>query len=851
MIQELYINNQLVDLSPGNRVILNRDFIDLQNPDARISDASLRVKLPKSKRNNIIFGHINVENVKDKFVRIEDFDATYIVDGVIVHDGTFRILSVDEDSYTGVLLSGVASWSQLLTGKSLRDLKNDDLVTPWSAPFTGLISNSSQYSLGYYINNQSFINHDICFPLISYGTFFSNFIVNNNIDEIHGDTLSIDNFPPAVYDLKIIKRIFQNIGWSVDSSLFSDTEAQKVYLPYTTSDKFEWNYGTLLDADASGGTFSYINNYNNPYLGNFLFPITFQGGITNQKSGDFNFLRFPSFYNNTQDNFKGYSILGSNGVVLTEGYLTKLTTNYSFDFEIKNWFFDIFGECQLYYYSAPSGVSYCPETPFSNLLGAPGYGGLGELKAGFMLYIDTPEDTYLPEILENLNQYIFNFYYDATSTIEINHPNILAAYVPTTSGVTNSYFFPYDPDANIVITGNANLVQFTPFSTAAPTPNPNQIVVRPYSWKWSGNTKFEFRDIKIPFGFVIKAMVFGSGTDLTSRRLINAPCPVVTTSVGISLFKECQYNFSSSTINFNFLANSSNDDVDLNISKNLPEIGQLDYIKSWINRYNLFINTDYKNKKVTFEPYDNYFLPNDFYYDLSGKFNDNFFEPKSEPVVLPKIIQFYYSNDTSDALVGKDLGYGSVKIQNDNVYCENSKDITNLFSSTKMREFKYRLGSGSTSLKKLNLPSICDIDRYSFSDLSQIDLNYTNTPRLLKLTGQFAKDDNGNNIIVKVQDKNLPVLTSTFEENDPNKISLSYYGDYGLYNKYFERYLNEISDSYIITLDCKITPTDFENLKPNTPVLINGQIYIINKIRNYDPLSNGKTTISFIRKYTN
>ena len=747
MIQELYINNQVVDLAPNNRIILNRDFIDLQNPDARISDASLRVKLPKSKRNNIIFGHINVENIKDKFVRFEDFDAIYKVDGVILHNGTFRVLAVDEDSYTGVLLSGVASWSKLLAGKSLRDLKNDDLVTPWSVPFTGLVSGSPQYSFAWYVNNPSFVNQDICFPLISYGTFYSQIIYDNKIDEIHADSLSLDNFPPAVYDLKIIKRIFQNIGWSVDSSLFSDQEAQKVYIPYTTNDKVQWNFGTLLDADASGSTQSYINNISaSPYLStsNILQTLLLPNTVVNQKLGDFNFINFPTFYNNPQQNFTNYNILGSSGVFTTQGFLTKITTEYSFDVKINNWMLDVFGKNSMYF-SIFGGSNRFVISPFAEKISNPNSYDLGFVRAGFIVYIDTPFDTFLPDILDNVTTYVNNFYYDTTnSALEITHPNILAAYVPTTSGITNSYFFPYDSEGNIVVTGTTTLAQLNPCSI---TPTGSTFPIyddRNYNYKWTGNTTFEFRNIKIPYGYVIKVFVFGSGTDLLSKRTQN----VTGQFFGINrpLSGECQYNFSASSINVNFFPNDLNDDSDLNISKNLPEIGQLDYIKSWINRYNLFIDTNYDEKKVTFEPYDSYFLPNDFYYDLSGKFNDNFFEPKSEPVVLPKIIQFYYNNNESDALIGADISYGSVKIQNDNVYCENNKDISNLFSSTKLREFNYRTSQNSTG-KKLFLPSICDTDRYSFSDLAQVELNYNNSTRLLKLTGEFAKDENGNNIL--------------------------------------------------------------------------------------------------------
>lgn len=859
MIQELYINNQLVDLLPNTRIILNKDFVDLQNPDARISDASLRLKLPKSKKNNIIFGHINVENIVDKFVRLEDFEALYLVNGVIVHNGTFRILSVDEDGYSGVLLTGVASWSKLLTGKTLRDLKNNDLLTPWSIPFTGLdyTGSNTPYSLNWYINNNSFINSDVTFPLLSYGTFWSSYITNNQINEIHTDSLSLENFPPAVYDLKIIKRIFQNIGWTVESSLFSDSEAQKVFIPYTTSDSYIWNYGLLADQGASGSTFSVGSNFNtSTFYGDIRNEYVYTSADVNKKCIEASFLNFPIFYKNPFLDFKNYSFQGFNGNTQITGYQTKMTKKYSFDIDINNWFFEILGKASVTFVEFNGNTVYiCNNSPLADEIAKSSGYNLGYARAGFLIYIDTPDNADLPFILENLNTYVYNFYYDNSNpNLEINHPSVLAAYVPTNSGVTSSYFFPYDPTADIVVTGNTTLQSFQPISLAYPPnfPNPNvaSLNQRTYSWKWTGNTQFQFRNINIPNGYVIKALVFGPGISPDSTLLVNIACSVSPfPSLGMDLSKEIGYNYSASSINFTFFPADDESDVDLNLAKNLPDIGQLDYVKSWINRYNLFINTDFKDKKVTFETYNNYFLPNDFTYDLSGKFNNNFYEPKSEPVILPKIIQLFYNNDSSDALVSKDFNYGSVRIQNDNIYCEGQKDISNLFSSTKLREFKF---IEMNSYVNLNLPSICDTDRFLFSDLTQVELDYTNSPRILKLTGEYQKNNEGSaEIVIPVNGVDIKILTSIFEENDPNKLSLSYYGDYGLYNKFFERYLNEISDSYIITMDCYITPTDWQNLTQNVPVIINGQAYIIYKIRNYDPLNNGKAQISFIRKYTN
>jgi len=813
-IEKLILNGQEATLNNSTKIILNRDFVDLQNPDAKIGDGSFNIKLPKDKNNSIILEHIEIENLQDKFVRTQEINAVYYVDGRIVHNGIFRITSIDNNYYNGILLGGEVAWSKLLNGKVLSDLKNDDLITPWSTTFYGFSGSSTPYSQAWYIDNVDYNTQDICFPLISYGNFFTSSIINSS-NGIYLDSLAGDDIPPSVYDLKIIKRIFQNIGWNVNSSIFSSVEHQNVFTPFTSSDRYTWNYGQIMDASASGGTINIPQVYSANTQADYSQRINFVGSGTNLKYCDFSILDFPVIINNPAGNIVTQTFTGQNGSFTSQQYNTPITDIYSFDIEINNWSFKNRGLYRSDFIT--QFASYLnPITPDS----------LYFLRDGFIIYLDDQDGNYTNQVLNNCTQYCWEFYDNLGVTLDNNL--IVAAYIP--SYTANTIFFqPYDQNANIIVTGNTDCVQYSGWTTF-----PEYFAV-----DFTGNTKFEVRDLQIPSGFCVKMAIFSPAFSSGSTASFG----------GANISDEVTTGFSAESISVNFFS-LKNDDKDLNIAQNLGDIGQLDYVKSWMNRYNLFIDANFKDKTINFEPYSNYFLPNDFAIDLTSKIDNNKFKPATSPVKLPKNVYFKYSNELNDALLSQDQNFGNLEIYSDNIYTENDKTISLLFSATKTRDFDLYTPGFAVSASTITLPSICNQDNYNNTEFSGISWSFAYQPRILKLTGEYA-EQSGQTIYTNVGGYQTKILLSEFKNETPGKLSLDFDGNNGLYSNYYERFYNEIGDSYILDVKSTINPEDYQNLKSNVPVLLNGQSYILNSIKNFDASKNSITPLSLIKKFTN
>lgn len=820
MNERLYINNQVVDLDSKSSIVLNRDFADLQNPESRVGDISLTIKLPKTKNNKIILEHVQVQNKQDKFVKTIDYRAVYYVDGRVTFTGIFRTLAVEDNYFEGVLMGDNVAWAKLISGKTLKDLKNDDLITPWSATFYGWSGSSTPYSANWYINNIDYNTQDITFPLISFGSFFTA-SQTPFTNQIFLDSLAGDDVPPSVYDLKIIKRIFQNIGWNVNSSLFSIPECQKVIMPFTASDRYTWNYGQIMAASASGVNIDIPQVLSANTQADYSQRINFVGEATNLKYCDFSILDFPIIANNPAGNIVTQSFLGQNGIFTTQQYNCPITDLYSFDVVIENWKFLNRG-----FYRTDFSTQFA--SALNPALASSAYTPTYFLRDGFFIYLDDEYGSYINQIMDNITSYCWQFYETFFDDLAIDNNLILAAYVPSHTGTT-TFFQPYDDNANIIVTGTNAYTLYSGWT--AP--------FEYYDIMIEGTSRFEFRDIQIPSGFSIKIGVFGPAYSSGSTS----------TFAGTAIADEISTGFSADSISIEFFS-SKNDDIDLNLTTNLHDIGQLDYVKSFLNRYNCYIHCDYADKTINFEPYNSYFLPNDFAIEIDSIVDNNFGEPDTSPVKLPKNVFFKWNNDNTDALLKQDLSYGNLQITSDNVYNEGDKNLQLLFSSTKYRDFDLITPGFNVSASTISLPSISNEESFSNSELSGITWSFAYTPRLLKLTGEYA-NVSGVTIFTQVGGYNSKILTTTFKDETEGKLSLAFDGDNGLYENYYDRFYSEIGDSFILNLDAKLTPEYFEKMQTNVPLSLNGQSYFLNSIKNFNVFATKPGKLSIIKKFTN
>lgn len=79
--------------------------------------------------------------------------------------------------------------------------------------------------------------------------------------------------------------------------------------------------------------------------------------------------------------------------------------------------------------------------------------------------------------------------------------------------------------------------------------------------------------------------------------------------------------------------------------KSMPEMTQIDFVKSIVNTFNLYSYTDYKNRDVLFEPRNSFILPSNFSLDWRDK---KYLIVNYSPLELSKIYTFQWAKDTND-----------------------------------------------------------------------------------------------------------------------------------------------------------------------------------------------------------
>ena len=258
---ELYIDKQLCDISDPDKfsVYLKRQLYNPTELNTKDAQASYTITLPASTTNNRIFGFANVEEVRGKFERL--YDAELIVNGVRIFEGNFKLSEIDSYSYKGNL--GIPA------PKTAKDIFGDKVMNKmgeWKldlSKYEGLNFISE-------INKQE--NPPCIFPFVLYGLLPKVLEMETDADkDIEDDTpeeeinyineyknkfkniydqtvrLGIEDFPPSVNCLQMLEKIFDNAGYKLTGSAFSDERLKHLYVSYKNPNDYvqEWNWGDL------------------------------------------------------------------------------------------------------------------------------------------------------------------------------------------------------------------------------------------------------------------------------------------------------------------------------------------------------------------------------------------------------------------------------------------------------------------------------------------------------------------------------------------------------------------------------------------------------------------------------
>lgn len=273
----------------------------------------------------------------------------------------------------------------------------------------------------------------------------------------------------------------------------------------------------------------------------------------------------------------------------------------------------------------------------------------------------------------------------------------------------------------------------------------------------------------------------------------------------------------------------------IGIGDNLPDIEQINLVKSIIQMFNLFHVTDEKNKTVEFLTRD------DFYKAISE--SDDWTEKVdySKPIEIEQLdkdlsrdLKFKYTDDSSDNLhvnfkSNYGINYGDYTETLDNEFLKDSKQVADI-------PFAVSIGSGTLDQANGNtipLPWILTNYRSAGDPVSVVD-------RILIYEGLIP----WNWTFEGVSENNIPFSYFTKKGSSFNDISLSFRSyrnfnpvieqkDFGLFERFYKNQIKMFNQSRLTTMYLKLSAVDILNLDFRKPKYIKGVYYYLNKIEDY------------------
>lgn len=232
---QLYINRQLIDLPPDFTVRIDRIFLSPTELNYKDAQYSYSVSLPATPNNVRAFKFVNIEETRNKFDG--NFEAELIAGGVRIFKGYFRISSLKKTINGNLYIPAKKSVTDIFGDKILN--QNPD----YYIDFTDF-----NYSVSYY---NSLVNPVAIFPLALYGVI-PKIPIDKTADVYSAKNLwdssarlGMQDVPPSVNVLNVLKHIFESNGYSLQGSAFSDPKLTGLYLSYKNPNSYiqPWNYG--------------------------------------------------------------------------------------------------------------------------------------------------------------------------------------------------------------------------------------------------------------------------------------------------------------------------------------------------------------------------------------------------------------------------------------------------------------------------------------------------------------------------------------------------------------------------------------------------------------------------------
>jgi hypothetical protein len=283
---QLYINDQLVDLSNDSPVALTFQINNLAEVQNQQGNTSNQFKLPLTQRNRQILGFPDSVTFATN-LPYQQYQAKLIQDGLeIIPYGFGELNGIDQDTANITILSGNVDFFDAIDGK-LYDM--GDSTSQWSNYGQSLVWQPYDHlwSLDNVANSQTKTDGWI-WPVIDYGLITDDFSA----------PIDVHNLRPGFFIKTAIELLLQSAGYSGTGTLLADP----LY--------------PLLIAQFSNSSFEHGSDFQNQYDTRGINVATGQDISLqhNQPSGNVGLIPFSIIYSDPSNQFSQQTTFSSNQI---------------------------------------------------------------------------------------------------------------------------------------------------------------------------------------------------------------------------------------------------------------------------------------------------------------------------------------------------------------------------------------------------------------------------------------------------------------------------------------------------------------------------------------------------------
>lgn len=262
-VLEVIINDTTIDVESriDFPLLLKKQILSFGQVDSRGDVTSFTVKFPSTEKNlTALKLNLNLDNY-GKFYNTENYETTILVNSIELMRGIFILTSFNDNYIEGYIQSTAIGQSRLIGNKKLNELNFPTI------PFLGMetiIENQSDQTIDPINHSQNSI---ICFPPVSYGTYFvpykqtsghtidvTNYSIGITAEKISAYDVpkqAFEDLAPSVYVRAIMRQIFNDIGYTLSGSQINSDELNTLIMPFTAFEKVNYNWNTIAGYTAT------------------------------------------------------------------------------------------------------------------------------------------------------------------------------------------------------------------------------------------------------------------------------------------------------------------------------------------------------------------------------------------------------------------------------------------------------------------------------------------------------------------------------------------------------------------------------------------------------------------------